>query len=202
MTVGILGAGGIGQAFAGHVVKAGREVILSNRRGPESLVGVTKQLGPLARAGTREEAAQADVVFLAVGWTQVKDALSGLPAWQGRILIDATNAAYMSPSGLRAVDLGGSTSSEVVASLTPGARVVKTANTLLRAVLAADPRQAGGRRVLFMSGDDASAKAEVGGLLESMGFATVDLGTLAAGGPLQQFPGGPLPTLNLIQLES
>jgi 8-hydroxy-5-deazaflavin:NADPH oxidoreductase len=202
MTVGILGAGGIGQAFAGHVANAGLDVILSNRRGPESLAAVTRQLGPRARAGTREEAAQADVVFLAVGWPQVKDALSGLPAWQGRLLVDATNAVFMSSSGPRAVDLGGSTSSEVVASLAPGARVVKAANTLLRAVLAADPRQAGGRRVLFMSGDDVSAKADVGALLNKMGFATVDLGTLAVGGRLQQFPGGPFPTLNLIRLES
>jgi 8-hydroxy-5-deazaflavin:NADPH oxidoreductase len=202
MTVGILGAGGIGQAFAGHVAKAGLDVILSNRRGPESLAAVTKQLGPRARAGTRDEAAQADVVFLAVAWPQVQDALSGLPPWNGRVLIDATNAVFMSSSGPRAVDLGGSTSSEVVASLAPGARVVKTANTLLRAVLAADPHQAGGRRVLFMSGDDASAKADVGALLKKVGFTTIDLGPLAVGGPLQQFPGGPLPTLNLIQLES
>jgi 8-hydroxy-5-deazaflavin:NADPH oxidoreductase len=74
----------------------------------------------------------------------------------------------------------------------PGARVVKVANTLLRAVLAADPNQAGGHRVLFMSGDDMPAKADVSGILENVGFATIDLGGLASGGPL--------PTLNLIKL--
>jgi len=198
MKIGIIGAGGIGQAFAGHMAKAGYPVIVSNSRGPDSLAEVVKQLGPRAKAGTREEAAQADVVVLAVQWQQLREALSGLPAWNGRILIDATNPVLQ--PGFRLADLNGSTSSEVVASLAPGARVVKASNTLPVALLAADPKQVGGHRVLFMSGDDKAAKAEVGGILEKAGFATIDLGGLASGGRLQQFPGGPLPTLNLIKL--
>jgi predicted dinucleotide-binding enzyme len=91
MKIGIIGAGGIGQAFAGQVAKAGYEVIASNSRGPESLADLVKQLGPRAKAGTRQEAAQADVVVLSVNWPQVPAALSDLPAWNGRILIDATN---------------------------------------------------------------------------------------------------------------
>jgi len=198
MKIGIIGAGGIGQAFAGQVVKAGYEVIVSNSRGPESLAAVVSQLGPRARAGTRQEAAQADVVVLSVNWEHVREALSGLPAWNGRILIDATNPVVQ--PGFRLAELHGSTSSEIVASLAPGARLVKASNTLLRAMLAADPSVAGGRRVLFMSGDDAAAKKDVTGILEKAGFATIDLGGLASGGRLQQFPGGPLPTLNLIKL--
>lgn len=198
MTIGIIGAGGIGQAFAAHVAKAGYEVIVSNSRGPESLAGLVNQLGPRARAGTRQEAAQADVVVVAVQWEQLRAALSDLPAWNGRILIDATNAVVQ--PGFRLANLNGSTSSEIVASLVPGARVVKVANTLPVALLASDPKQVGGRRVLFMSGDDAAAKGDVNGILEKVGFATIDLGGLASGGRLQQFPGGPLPTLNLIKL--
>src|SRR6185295_4947210 len=199
MKIGIIGAGDIGQAFAGQAVKAGYDVIVSNSRGPESLTGVVHQLGPRAKAGTRLEAAQADVVVLAVPWSQLGAALSGLPAWGGRILIDATNPVVQ--PGFRLADLKGRTSSEIVASLVPGARVVKVANTLVSAMLAADPRQAGGRRVLFMSGDDATAKVGVKDILEKIGFATIELGGLASGGSLQQFPGGPLPTLNLIKLD-
>ena len=198
MNIGIIGAGGIGQAFAGHVAKAGYEVIVSNSRGPESLVDVVSRLGPRVRAGTRQEAAQADVVFISVRWEQVRAALADLPAWGGRILIDATNPVLQ--PGFRLAELHGSTSSEIVASMVPGARVVKTANTLLRDVLAAEPKQNGGRRVLFMSGDDRDAKGQVNAILEKAGFATIDLGGLASGGKLQQFPGGPLPTLNLIKL--
>jgi predicted dinucleotide-binding enzyme len=198
MNIGIIGAGHIGRAIAAHVAQAGYEVAVSNSRGPESLAGFVRELGPRARAVTRQEAARADVVALAVPWDQVPAALSDLPAWGGRILIDATNPVVQ--PGFRLAELNGSTSSEVVASLAPGARVVKIANTLLSAVLAADPKAAGGHRVLFMSGDDSEAKEDVGIIFEKAGFAIIDLGGLASGGRLQQFPGGPLPTLNLIKL--
>lgn len=198
MKFGIIGAGGIGQALAHQLTQAGYQVTLSNSRGAESLAGVVKELGSRAKAGTREEAAQADAVVLAVPWEQVRAALSGLPPWNGRILIDATNPVVQ--PGYRLADLDGSTSSEIVATLAPGARVVKAANTLPVAVLSADPRQAGGRRVMFLSGNDSPAKADVSSIFEKVGFATIDLGALATGGRLQQFPGGVLPTLNLIKL--
>lgn len=199
MKIGIIGAGGIGQAFASQMAKAGFDVILSNSRGPDSLGEAVSRLGAHVKAGTREQAASADVVFLSVPWPEVRTALSSLPDWNGRILIDATNPVVQ--PGFQLADLGGRNSSEVVASIASGARVVKTANTLLRAMLAADPNVAGGHRVLFVSGDDADAKATVTAMLEKAGFAVIDLGSLAVGGKLQQFPGGPLPTLNLIQLE-
>jgi predicted dinucleotide-binding enzyme len=198
MNIGIIGAGGIGLALAGHVARGGYETILSNSRGPESLAEVVSQLGPLARAGTREEAALADIVVVAVRWPQLRDALSGLPAWNGRILIDATNPIV--EPGYRLAELNGRTSSEITASLAPQARVVKVGNTLPRALLATDPNQFGGHRVLFMSGDDAAAKADVRRVLETAGFAVIDLGGLASGGTLQQVPGGPVATLNLIKL--
>ncbi|MCY1561261.1 hypothetical protein D9M68_984920 [compost metagenome] len=81
----------------------------------------------------------------------------------------------------------------------PGARVVKAFNHLRPELLAADPAERGGQRVLFFAGDDAQAKAEVGALIGRLGFAGIDLGTLAVGGRLTQFPGGPLPTLELVR---
>ena len=77
-------------------------------------------------------------------------AVAGL-RWAGQIVIDATNAVRI-PS-LEPVPLGGRTSSEIVAELVPGAWLVKAANTLGANVLAADPADHGGRRVLFVSGD-------------------------------------------------
>ena len=199
MKIGIIGAGGIAQAVARKALGAGFEVILSNSRGPETLKAVVDKLGAGAAAGGVRDAAQADLVVLAVQWQNVAKALAGLPDWNGRILIDATNPTA-GPPDFKLAELGGKTSSQVVASLAPGARVVKTLNTLTVANLSADPRQAGGRRVLFVSGDDASAKQEVVRMLDRIGFATIDLGSLAIGGALQQFPGGPLPVHNLIKL--
>ncbi len=198
MKIGIIGAGAIGQSVARQVVTAGHDALLSNSRGPDSLREIVQQLGARAHAVATGEASAADIVVLSVPWSAVPEALAGLQPWNNRILIDATNPVVQ--PGFKLAELGGKTSSQVVASLAPGARVVKAMNTLLAKVLGSNPREAGGRRVLFLSGDDAAAKKTVAGVLEEFGFATIDLGTLAVGSGLQQFPGGPLPTLNLIKL--
>jgi 8-hydroxy-5-deazaflavin:NADPH oxidoreductase len=159
MKIGIIGAGGIGLAFATQAIRAGHEVILSNSRGPESLAEATGRLGRRASAATRQQAAQADIVVIAVQWRQLRAALADLPAWNGRIVVDTTNPIVM--PGFQVAELGGRTSSEVVASMVPGARVVKAANTLPPGLLAADPAHDGGKRVLFVSGDDSGSQAAV-----------------------------------------
>ena len=191
MDVGIIGAGRLGQAMARTALRAGRQVVLANSRGPESLASVVSTLGEGASAGTVDAAAGADIVVIAVPWPRVPEAVQGLQ-WDGRIVIDATND--FDPS-----DLKGSTSSQVLADLVPGARVVKAANTLGAAVLGSNPHEAGGRRVIFLSGGDAEAKSEVSTLFEDAGFVAIDLGGLVSGGALQQL-GGPLSGVNLIKL--
>jgi predicted dinucleotide-binding enzyme len=189
-SVGIIGAGRIGQAMARIARRAGRPVMIANRKGPRSLASLVQELGDGVSAGTVDEVAGADIVVLAVMWPDVPQAVDG-PAWEGRILIDPTND--FDPS-----NLNGRTSSEVVADLVAPARVVKTANIFAADLLASEPRQAGGQRVMFLSGDDADAKYEVGGLFEAAGFFVIDLGGLREGGQMQQF-GGPLAGQNLIR---
>jgi len=198
VTIGILGGGAIAQALATRLVAGGFTVLLSNRRGPDSLRDVVASLGPGVAAATVDDAAALPIVVVAVPWSQVAGVLSRVPDWQGRIVIDTTNP--IEPPHFSVADVGERTSSEVVADLAPGARLVKAFNTLTPSMLARDPREAGGHRVIFYCGDDAGAKAAVNALLSSCGFAGVDLGSLAAGGTLMQFPGGPLPALNLIRL--
>jgi len=198
MTIGIIGSGAIGTAFARTLARAGIQATISNSRGSDSLKEVVHELGPSIRAGKREEAARADIVFVAVNWTKLPAALAGLPDWGGRILIDANNP--IEAPLFRPVDLKGRVSSEIFADLVPGARVVKAFNHLRAEVLASDPRAEGGRRVLFYSGNDNAAKAEVAGLIDRIGFFGIDLGSLAVGGKLAQFPGGPLPNQNLVKI--
>ena len=114
-------------------------------------------------------------------------------------MIDAMNAASIGPEGFRPFDLGGRPSSQVVADRLTGARVVKAFNTLPAAVLASDPLTNGGRRMLFVSGDDAPAKQEVAQLIDRLGFVAIDLGDFEMGRRLQQFPGGPLAGINMVQ---
>jgi 8-hydroxy-5-deazaflavin:NADPH oxidoreductase len=190
-SVGIIGAGRLGQAMARTARRAGRGVVIANSRGPESLASVVSELGAGVSAGTAEQASAAGIVVIAVPWDSVPAAVQGVD-WSGRIVVDATN-------NWGADDLDGRTSSELVAELVAGARVVKAANTLGAEVLGSDPQEAGGRRVIFLSGDDADAKAEVAALFEEAGFVPIDLGDLATGGAMQQIH-HPLAGLNLIRL--
>jgi len=190
-SVGIIGAGRLGQGMARAARRAGRSVVIANSRGPESLGSVVSTLGDEVSAATVDEAASAGIVVIAVPWDRVPEAVQGL-TWNGQIVIDATN-------DFAADDLQGRTSSELVADLVTGARVVKAANTLGADVLGSDPHEVGGRRVIFVSGDDDDAKAEVVTLFEDAGFAAIDLGDLATGGAMQQIH-HPLAGLNLIRL--
>ena len=138
------------------------------------------------------------MVFVAVNWSKLPDALAGLDL-TGKIVIDANNS--LEAPLYRPADLGGRTSSEVFAAMVPVARIVKAFNHLTPNQLAGDPQSEGGKRVLFYSGDDARAKAEVAAIIDQIGFFGIDLGTLAIGSQLVQFPGGPLPALNLVKFD-
>jgi hypothetical protein len=188
MKLGFIGAGNVAQTYAKHFVRHGHEVVLSNSRGPDSLIEIVRSIGPNARAGTVKEAAQQDIVILCVRWAQAKQALAEVSDWSGRILVDATNRALDE-------DTKGKTASEVIASYTPGARVVKALNTLVVDWIQ-DYSDKKPKLVLFISGDDADAKQKLARALEETGFVPVDLGGLIDGGKLQQF-GGPLNALHL-----
>ena len=127
--------------------------------------------------------------------------------------MDATNpVAFLEPGspeasdpsnplrafGIRAVDLGNRHSSAIVRDLAPGAHVVKAFNHL-QAESLLEPQLSSGSRVLFHSGDDAAAKAEVRGLIERMSFAPVDLGALDVGGPLASLPFGTLASAGFVR---
>ncbi|MCQ8192666.1 NADPH-dependent F420 reductase [Streptomyces rugosispiralis] len=198
MKIGMLGAGAVAQALARHAIRHGHEVVLSNSRGPASLAPLVKDLGTLAAAAPPAEAATADLVVLAVRWPQIPDAVAGLPSLDKTVVIDATNQFASLPPNPKIADLGDLTGSEYVASLLPGARVVKAFNALHAQFIAPDPRHEAGRQVLFLAGDDADAKNTVRDLTSEFGFAPVDLGTLREGGRLIQL-GGPLSALHALK---
>ncbi|AZD22970.1 hypothetical protein SAMN04489802_2561 [Pseudomonas chlororaphis] len=195
MSIGIIGAGAIGSAIARLLTEAGLEVDLANSRGPESLTSLIAELGPKARAVTTAQAALADVVFLAVNWSKISSALVGLGPWEGRVVVD-TNNPIEAPL-FKPFDLGGKPSTEVVAQMLPGARVVKAFNHL-KPNLLANPNAEGGKRVLFISGEHVDAKRQVVELITQLGFHGIDLGDLKQG-QVAQFPGGPFPGLNLVK---
>ena len=195
VSIGIVGAGAVGSAIAAVLARAGIEAKILNRRGPQSLAMLVMGTEPHVTIGTREDVLGADLVFVAVPWTRLGDALGGVD-WTGRIVVDCTNA--LEGPSFKPVNLHGRTSSEAFATYVPGARVVKALNHILPHLLAGDPRAEGGRRVLYMAGDDADAKAELSAIIDRTGFYRIDLGNLRDGGKLIEFPGGPLPALNMV----
>jgi predicted dinucleotide-binding enzyme len=198
---GTIGAGTVAFAFAREAVATGHEVVLSSRRGPEFLASKVAELGHGASAATVEEAASLDYVLLAVPWPNVEDALGRLPAWNGRVVIDATNPFIEYSPKLVLADLGGKGASEVVAGLAPGARVVKAFNSIVTARFNEGPTKNGGRRIIFVSGDHPEPSEFVKSVIEGFGFVAVYLGGLATGGRLQQ-AGGPLAGRDLVDFGS
>ncbi len=198
MKIGFIGAGNVTRTFGRHLINAGHTIVVSNSRGPETLADFVADLGPGATAGTKQQAVECDITILATNWVKVAEALKGVD-WHDRILIDATNAHRdpkpdISIEGVTrsraALKSEGHTSSEIVAKLAPGARLVKSISNMPMAwIQDFSPNKP--HTVIFTSGDDNEAKQRVIELVNSTGLVAVDLGSLATGGAVQDV-GGPL----------
>src|SRR6516225_5539884 len=198
MEIGTIGAGALAQAFTKRALKAGHKVKLSNGRGPDSLREIVNRLGPGAMAATKEEALTCEMALLAVPWDNVPETLASLPKWKNQILIDGTNPFHGKAGKFTRADVGNLSTSQLIAALAPGARVVKALNTMIVPTLEADPIVNGARRVAFISADDDGAKRQVENLLTGFGYSVIDLGNLRDGGLIQQ-AGGPLAGRNLLE---
>jgi predicted dinucleotide-binding enzyme len=184
MSYSIIGFGAVGQALARAFARKGIEVVVASRRGPEALVAQARAIGSAVIPKTLPDALKADVIFLALPFWEHQTIAKALPNWQGKTLIDVTNAY-----GVPVEELDGLPSSAVAAKAFAGAKFVKGFNHLAANLLAADPSVEGGRRVVFLASDDDSAVPPVVALAERLGFAPVWLGKLDEGGALVQARG-------------
>jgi 8-hydroxy-5-deazaflavin:NADPH oxidoreductase len=184
MSYAIVGFGKIGRALAKAFARNGIEVSVATTRDPESFASDAAAIGPQIIPKTLAEAVKADTIFLAVRFEAHPDVANALPTWQGKTIIDVTNAYGVPPE-----KLGGQPSSKFVAQAFAGARLVKGFNHLGAAVLDRDPAVHGGKRVVFLASDDDDAADEIGALAEKLGFAPIKLGGLSEGGLLVQARG-------------
>jgi predicted dinucleotide-binding enzyme len=184
MSYAIIGFGNVGQALAKAFARSGIEVSVATTRDPESFASAAAAIGPKIIPKKLAEALKADVVFLAVRFESHRDVAKALPTWQGKTIVDVTNAYGVSPD-----ELGGQPSSKVVAQAFAGGRLVKGFNHLAAAVLGQDPAVHGGRRVVFLASDDDAAETEIGTLAQNLGFSPIKLGGLSEGGMLVQARG-------------
>jgi len=180
----IIGFGKIGKALAKAFARKGIEVSVATTREPESFASDAATIGPGIIPATLAEAVKAEVIFLAVHFESHPDVAKALPTWQGKTIVDVTNAYGVPPE-----KLGGLPSARFVAQAFTGGKLVKGFNHLVAAILDQDPAVHGGRRVVFLASDDDGAAAEIGTLAEKLGFAPVKLGGLSEGGLLVQAHG-------------
>jgi predicted dinucleotide-binding enzyme len=179
-SLGIIGSGNIGAAVARLAVTAGVPVVVANSRGPETLADLVTELGPLATAGTVEQAARAgEFVMLSVPLT----AHTAIPAdlLAGKIVLDTSNYYPSRDGRIAELDENRTTTSELVHRHFPRARLVKAFNNILAHHIPqlARPADAPDRTALPIAGDDAEAKKAAAALIEQLGYDTVDAGTLA-----------------------
>jgi 8-hydroxy-5-deazaflavin:NADPH oxidoreductase len=159
-------------------------VAVASRRPPEALAPQTRAIGPTVIPKPLQDALKAEIVILAVPFWEHRAVAKAIASWQGKIVVDTTNAF-----GVPLEELDGLPSSAVISRALPGARLVKAFNHLRAELLAADPNVKGGRRVIFLSSDDEGATTPVAALAEQLGFAPVSLGRLGDGGLLVQARG-------------
>jgi predicted dinucleotide-binding enzyme len=197
--IGVIGSGPVGQSLARHVSAAGFPVLIANTRGPLSLAGLVSELGSTSRAVTPRQAAQADLVIIAIPFVRIPELAAEIGDWSGRVVVDATNqfASYQ-PSYGGYVDLGEQTGTEWVGHHLRGATMIKAFNAMFATYLRPDPRHPEGRQVVFFAGDDDAASAQFAEFVDKMGFAPVYVGGLHDGGRLLQL-GGPLSGLHVIK---
>nr|WP_274612784.1 NADPH-dependent F420 reductase [Bradyrhizobium brasilense] len=198
MSYAIVGFGKVGQALAYAFARKNIDVTVASRRPPEALALQARAIGPTVVAKSLREALEADTIILAVPFGEHREVAKALPSWKGKTVVDAMNA-FPVPE-----ELDGVPSSAFVAKAFTGAKLVKGFNHLVAAKLAADPIVEGGRRVVFLAGDDEDATAPVAALAKQLGFAPVKLGRLNEGGALVHARGrswGPLIFQDLFKKE-
>ena len=174
MKVAIIGAGNVGTALAGAIVRAGHEVAISATT-PESARAAAEKAGATAASSNIDAVTGAEVVILAVPYVvagpevanEIRDAVSG------KTIVDVTNPLKPDYSGLATE---GTSAAEEFQRLLPEASVIKAFNTILASNQASPSSDIDG----YVAGDDPKAKQQVISLVESVGFAPIDVGPLSA----------------------
>jgi predicted dinucleotide-binding enzyme len=186
-TIGLIGAGHIGSQVARLAVKHGAHVVISNSRGAETLADLVRELGPLARAATAEEAARAgDLVVVTIPLKNLPDV--PVAPLAGKIVIDTLNYYPQRDGHIADLDNEKTTTSEMVQRHLPASKVVKAFNHIYAAELTTHGQSAGSanRRALAIAGNDTAAKKTVSELLDQFGFDTVDIGPLSESWRIQR----------------
>jgi predicted dinucleotide-binding enzyme len=204
-TIGIIGSGKIGSQVARLAIQSGYDVVLSNSRGPETLAALVQELGPKARAGTVQDAAQSGDEIVVVSIPLGRFRTVPVEPLVGKIVIDTNNYYPQRDGNIPELQQETATSLELLQQQhLPKSKVVKGFNHIQAAQWTTDGSASGtpNRRALAIAGDDLAAKAKVTALLDEFGFDTVDAGTARDSWRIQPGTPGYGPRRNAEQLRA
>jgi predicted dinucleotide-binding enzyme len=176
MKIGIIGSGKMGGGLGRLWAEQGHHVMFSYSRRPEKLQDLVKEIGSHATSGTpRDASGFGDIVFLAVPWATIGDALVAAGSLEGKILITCVN-----PFGLKGLEVGfRSSAAEEISKLAPGAIVIEAFNTIFANILRSRAHVFGDNTpTVFFCGDHRDAKSKVAKLIGDAGLQPVDAGPL------------------------
>ncbi|HEX6096614.1 MAG TPA: NAD(P)-binding domain-containing protein [Thermoanaerobaculia bacterium] len=175
--VGILGSGDVGRVLAAGFAGLGHDVKIGSRD-PQKLADWAEAAGPHVSTGTFAETARfGDILVLATLGVATEEAirLAGVDAFEGKVVIDATNPLDFS-TGAPRLSIGHTDSlGEVIQRLLPRTRVVKAFNTVGNALMI-NPQLPGGPPDMFICGNDEDAKKIVTQICKHFGWGVVDIG--------------------------
>jgi 8-hydroxy-5-deazaflavin:NADPH oxidoreductase len=178
-TIGIIGAGHVGQNIAKAAIASGYDVILSNNQGPDSLAGLVKELGPHASAAASDDAAaRCDFAVVAIPITTI-DQVPVEPL-AGKVVIATINYFPDRLGHIPEIDDGTTTAPGLLQEHLPTSKVVRAFSMIDAADMSGDGHPAGDpkRRALALAGDDPKAKQLVADLYNQFGFDALDIGGL------------------------
>jgi predicted dinucleotide-binding enzyme len=179
MRIAMLGTGGVGRTLATKLVSLGHEVRMGSRQaGGVAATAWVQEAGERASEGTFEDAAAfGELAVNVTAGAHSLEALAeaGADNLAGKVLLDVANALDFSGGMPPTLTVCNDDSlGERIQRDFPDTRVVKSLNTVTASVMV-DPASVPGSHTMFVAGDDAGAKAQVAGLLESFGWPRADL---------------------------
>lgn len=175
MDIAIIGAGNVGGTLGARWAALGHHIHFGVLSSSDAKYGSLRALSGIDFCAPREAAAQSDLIVLTVPWGAAQDAVRDLGPLGDKVIIDCTNPVTFGPDGVAMAQISGPSGAALIAQAAQGGRLVKTLNQVGFNIMA-NPGDA--PALMFVAGDDATAKAVATDLVRELGFDARDAGPL------------------------